>query len=469
MRKVLILFSFIAVFASPSFAGNVETLGIGSKATAMGGAFTAYADDPFAVYYNPAGLTQIKKPTLSIGGSIVDMHLKLHDFTVGNNDPEVNGGQTFKDNSRYLMVPHIGFAMPINDKLAFGVAIYVPYGADIRWKEKDVGAYNNYHAYYIRETITPTLAYKFNDKLSIGAGVSFGMTRMGAERKFYVPNRGYNDPLLGLQGEGMHNSLLAPMLHGKKVNADGPLEDEFNWSWNAGIMYKPTDKITLGIVYRSETDVGVNGEVQLEDVLDLSSLNMPMLQNGTDLLGMGPTSVQGTTNFDHPAQLQTGIRYQPNSKLSLEVDVVWTNWSINKHHDITFNPNLMILSGEPYPRNWDDTVSYKFGVEYMLADNMFVRGGYVYDPSPIPDETFDLMWTDNDRHIFSLGTGLTLGKLTIDTFVQYLHFEERNINGESVNLNHSFEDLLKTQPAPEVSLKADGGVWAVGATMTYAF
>ena len=71
MRGILIKISILVVgliiSASPCFAGLFDTLGLGSKATSMGGAFAAYADDPFAVYYNPAGLSQIDRMTLTTG------------------------------------------------------------------------------------------------------------------------------------------------------------------------------------------------------------------------------------------------------------------------------------------------------------------------------------------------------------------------------------------------------------------
>lgn len=46
-------------------------LGLGSRAVAMGGAFTGRADDASAMYWNPAGLQEIKRPELLVS------HLKF--------------------------------------------------------------------------------------------------------------------------------------------------------------------------------------------------------------------------------------------------------------------------------------------------------------------------------------------------------------------------------------------------------
>ncbi len=61
----------LIIFAPSLHAGNVDTQGIGAKATALGGAFSAYGDDPFAVYYNPATLTQIRSAMISLGAHVV--------------------------------------------------------------------------------------------------------------------------------------------------------------------------------------------------------------------------------------------------------------------------------------------------------------------------------------------------------------------------------------------------------------
>lgn len=63
----LLLFGACLLVTSASWAGNVDTYGIGSRATALGGAYTANAEGPFAAYYNPAGLTQTERPVASAG------------------------------------------------------------------------------------------------------------------------------------------------------------------------------------------------------------------------------------------------------------------------------------------------------------------------------------------------------------------------------------------------------------------
>ncbi|PIP37738.1 MAG: hypothetical protein COX19_15930 [Desulfobacterales bacterium CG23_combo_of_CG06-09_8_20_14_all_51_8] len=115
------------------------------------------------------------------------------------------------------------------------------------------------------------------------------------------------------------------------------------------------------------------------------------------------------------------------------------------------------------PRNWNDTRQLKFGIEWLMTDMLKLRGGYFFDPTPIPDNTFDVIWADADKKTYSIGLGLNLAQWTIDGMVQYTLVEqERIIGGESENLNNSFGG----QP---VTTKADGELWGFGTTVSYAF
>lgn len=70
--KFLIIPLLLVAFATPGEAGGPGTTGanflkipVGARASAMGGAFTALADDATALYWNPAGLAQLSQAELS--------------------------------------------------------------------------------------------------------------------------------------------------------------------------------------------------------------------------------------------------------------------------------------------------------------------------------------------------------------------------------------------------------------------
>lgn len=64
--KVLFIIFCILYFAfcSGSYAA-FEDLGVGARAMGMGGAFVGVSDDASALFYNPAGITQLKRPEVT--------------------------------------------------------------------------------------------------------------------------------------------------------------------------------------------------------------------------------------------------------------------------------------------------------------------------------------------------------------------------------------------------------------------
>jgi len=443
MKKLMLFLSIILLISSNTlFAANVDTFGIGAKATALGGAYAAYADDVYAVYYNPAGLTQIKNKQISIGSIMIDPYLKGKNYKIEKNGSTLAGPVDFEDESPLFVVPHLGFAMPINEKMTFAIAAYIPYGLHLRWDNtenfyQNPGSYNCYESWYYREAVTPTIGYKINDKLSIGFGVSLGKSEAGTYLNSYD---------------------MWPLTVREKIE----LTDDFNYSFNFGVMYKITDQFTIGVTYRSMADADFEGDLKLKN---LSQTEKAIL------------AAQGITRYktdvslddvDHPNQVQIGLRYSPNPKLSIEADLVWTQWSMVDYQTLEIkDPMFQQALGVKeikMKRDWKDTNQVKIGIEYKPTDILTLRCGYFYDPSPIPDDTFDNIWPDADKKTYSIGAGLNFGKWQIDGTFQYTITEkDRIVGGESVNLNDTYGEDTK------VSFKAGGDLWGYGITITYNF
>ncbi|MDL2286185.1 outer membrane protein transport protein [Desulfococcaceae bacterium OttesenSCG-928-F15] len=476
MKKSLAVFAGIAVLCTTSaFAACVDTYGIGSKATAMGGAYSAYANDPFAVHYNPAGLSQITRPTIAAGAHVIDPSLTLKGFRIEGTSDARYAGKTFRvgDDFPILVAPHLGYAMPLTEKISFGIAAYAPFGLETRWP-KDItnpSRHDSYHSYYERLVVTPSLSYKVNDKLSLGFGVSLGYSKSGAE-KFGHYFDSATDKLTALNNfattggmSGPYAGLAAALLM-DEARIDAEMDDDINYSVNVGIMYKPVETITLGLTYRSQTQAKFSGDIKVSNSF-LANMGLPTYMKGK-------VSMQ----YDHPQQVQAGIRYQPHDKFSMEFDIVWTNWSINKRQTENISLNVPGLGpvnyAMTYARNWEDTRQIRFGAEYIVNDWFTLRGGYFYDPTPIPDDTLDTMWPDADKKTYSIGAGFTVTpNLTIDTVFQLTHIEQdRTLGGESVNMNHAYGSVNPNTGAvsyPKVSAEAEGYLFGFGVTVSYAF
>ena len=462
MKKLFSVFVATAILfvAGISWAGNVDTYGIGARATALGGAYAANAEGPYAAYYNPAGLSQLESPVASAGIMAIDPDLEVKNYQVRNNNPQDNpqdlGPMDTSDESSNLYPPHLGFAMPINSNWSFGVSAYVPFGLHLEWESdatKNPMAYNCYESWYERKVVTPTASYSVNENLSFGFGVSLGRSSAGKEYKvFGVTNPGSGDPN-----------------YGEAANLQADMTDDFNYSANVGVMYRPHQEWSIGVTYRSQSDADFEGDLDVKDVA--GGIQNALNNNDLTLKNQYDISME---DVDHPDQVQFGVRFQPYDAISMEFDLVWTRWSMVDEQTVELDspdPAIKELLDDDkivYKRDWEDTRQVRVGVEWQASDMVTMRGGYFYDPSPIPDSSFDAQWPDADKKTYSLGAGFELNEnWTVDTVLQYTTVEhDRIVGGESENLNHSYHTDTNTA---KVSTKADATLWGYGTTLNYRF
>ncbi len=480
MKKWLVSLAVIHVLAGGAFAASVDTFGIGAKATSLGGAVSASSDDVFSVYYNPAGLSQVKRTQISAALQMADPALKFHDFTVKDGSGATVAGPTeIKDDSDSLFIPFLGYAQPITENISFGIAGLIPYGLDIEWSKnpaENPGANNWFHSYYIRETVNPTVSYKISDAWSVGLGAAIGKSKSGAEKIMSYPtapsefnamftgrdtftpeNQAWvYQTVLGASGDAAYAQqvtqaytalALTHAYDGSSLELE--LEDSFNYSFNAGVQYRPSDSMALGLTYRGRAKAEFKGDVIIN----------------------GATVTTANMRYDHPEQIQAGIMVKPNPAVTLEADVVWTNWSHNEYQLTTFDqPLLGLLDSEYLERNWKNTNQVRLGAEWKVNQMLALRCGYFYDPSPVPDDTFDIMWPDADRKTYSVGAGFDFGNWVIDTSVQFAYAEsKRIIGGESDNLNHPYNPNPVVDGGYRVETSADGYLMGYGVTVTYKF
>ncbi|MCW7753181.1 outer membrane protein transport protein [Desulfobotulus sp. H1] len=488
MKKLIGMCAGILFLGSSVQAALVQPFGIGARNAALGEAVSAYTTDAFAVYYNPAGLSNIKTPTLSAGMAVYDAEVYYKDFKItdsNGNDitPQDIQNRRWKGDKDPLLNPHMGFAMPINEKFSFGVAAYAPYGFHLDTPKDPAQkpmAMNFCESYYTRVVVTPAVSYKVNDRLSLGFGVSMGRSESGASQA--TPY----DPLIAAAAKKAGNYNLIQIDYNNPYITEIEMDDSINWSWNAGIQYQPTDRLSLGLTYRSRTPGNFSGTWS---------------QNGERI---GRVSM----DFDHPEAVQAGVRYALTERFAMSFDMVWANWSISDYQTEimtldtipentsttidnialalaqgnqaqaaviagSIKAGLLQSNEKNLRRDWKNQIQYKLGMEYVFNDRFTFLAGYVYDPTPVPADTFDNMWPDNDRHIMTIGTSAKVTQnWTIDFAFQHIRTFDwgyrDDINGTSENLNQTAEYLLRQEGA-QMHVKNQGYLWGYNLTANYRF
>jgi long-chain fatty acid transport protein len=329
-------------------------------ATARGEAFVATADNPSAIYYNPAGITQLEGSNLRSG--IYGIYLDPNYNPPGG---APNSGQIYHSSDNFAAVPQIFYTYTPKDlPFSFGLGVYAPYGGSIDWPQ-DTGfravATQGKLTYL---TINPVVAVKLLPSLSFGGGLMVNYVNMNLEqglRPFPQPPNFYL-----FKGDG--------------------------WSagYNLGLLWQPIKQVSIGATFRSSATVNLDGHTEFEQF----SAAIPY------------TSLPAHADFTFPLTAVLGISYRPTPKWNLEFDANYTDWS--SFGTITIYQETKTPAGPQNPLvtlDWQASWMYEFGVTRFFDNGWHVSAGYVYDENSVPDAYYTPLAADLDRHFFSVGAG----------------------------------------------------------------
>ncbi len=439
-------------------AGFIETPGMGPKASAMGSAFAGLADDGYALFYNPAGLAQIKGTTRGIG---IDMALVRRNYDSDGNPidsapPPVIGPRT---------VLTMDFGL---ERFTFGVGI-MPSFAGFTLSDEFEGDLR-YSGYRFIETVFPLFigaGYQVNDKLCLGAVLQIGIVnKLNIARKMADGFFGRSIevmtglPTSSLTVNGADDGKMEIQTDKEFPTGIRPLNslniDDRSFSYGLGFLLKPVDKLQVGMTYREELRVHYEGEAYMELASELQEIVDPILE----IFGPIINTFQGTASSGRfnallkmPRQLDIGLAFFPTESLTITTDYVWTNWSTWVVQTINLEgEGLFGMTQVTSPMDFKDTHSLRMGFEYALTPRVHLRAGYMWDPTPVPTHTIFAGTADSDHHVATFGMGMTnllKGRLRIEASFQYIHLLSRtippwgsqNLGGYKHSIGNEYNDV----------------------------
>lgn len=399
----------LAVATSASAAG-FALYEWSARGNALGGTLVGRADDPSAVAYNPAGITQLEGTQIAIGASLASPFTEVV-------TTDGSGATTTTDSEDNLFaIPHFYVTHKINDKWSIGFGEFSRFGLGFGYDKDDFpGAYNVYDATIQTISLNPNIAYKITDRLSAAVGIEYVYVDVAIKKKYH-PMLGGTSKLTG-SGDGV--------------------------ALTAGLHYK-LDKWRFGVGYHSQAKIDADGETKIAGAASAPGA----LPNGT---------YDTETSIVLPDMISFGITYYPIKELSLEVAAINTRWSTYRNFDLT----LETPAGDvpvAQPKDWNDVWRLSFGAEYDINENWTVRGSYSYDEAPENAKYVDYMIPAADRHLLGAGVGYKVNNWTIDVAYTY-------IIAESVDYDDAVGNVTGVSPG-----KSQNGVTHIGAvTVGYAF
>jgi long-chain fatty acid transport protein len=250
-----------------------------ARGNALGGTLVGRADDPSALFYNPAGMTQL--PGFRVMGGATAIWPKTDVVTT------YEGTRTRSETETNLWIPpHLYSTYQYTDSIWLGLGIFSRFGLGTEFDKGWPGRYNTYNAVIQTITVNPNVALKVNDKLSLAAGASWMWLDLTLEQKIDFGSR-----------VGKPNAL----------DVDQSLTgDSSGYGYNLALHYKAFDWMSLGASYSSQTKQSIEGEANFSKPAEVPS----------DLFNDTRASAEITL----PDMAFLGVEFYPVDRVSLQVD-----------------------------------------------------------------------------------------------------------------------------------------------------
>lgn len=373
--QIILIFSVAVKIYGGGFQINEQ----GARAMAMGGAFTGLANDPSALYFNPAGITQLSGTHFMAGVTLIFPSSSFRGPSPSTTEYNMKD-QTFNPINFYG-------TYQFNNELYFGLSVTNQYGLGTLWDDNWVGNTMAVKTDLKTFFFNAVAAYKLTDQLSVSAGFIYALGNVEISRY----------------------TSFSPFTGMAKVTLKG---DGHAFGFTAGILYKMSSELSFGLSFRSQAKFNLTG--------DANSEGGPAAVQ--PLLPKGGISSEITT----PLNITFGIAAHPITKLTVTADFQYIGWSSYDKLSVDFaDPNLEDLSSY---RGYEDTYIIRFGAEYQLLDKLALRGGLLYDKNPVKDELLDPTLPDANRLGFNVGFGYKLAQnFSVDVAYLFLRFAERTI------------------------------------------
>lgn len=323
----------------------------------------AVADNASTIFFNPAGMTQLQPREISVGLSLVRPSYKFsNDGSLASPLPPPAGtpltGSSGGDAGDWGYLPNGYLSWALTKDLYIGIGVGAPFGLKTEYDPDWIGRFQSIEFDIKTYNVNPSIAYRVNDKLSLGAGVSW--QRLEAT---YIRQA----------------ALLNAATRATRVTLD--LDDD-SWGWNVGALFNLSPSTRIGFSYRSAIEHDVEGT--------LKSNNQLVSRN---------TGAKATIELPDTAILS--VYQKLDERWDMMGDISWTGWSSIKTVPILRANGTLAQTLEPEFR---DTWRVAFGGGYKYNDAWKVKFGIAWDQTPVPSEEHRLTaLPDEDRVWLSIG------------------------------------------------------------------
>lgn len=366
-RKASLILAASVLSASPLFGNGFYVPVQAPEATARGNAWLASADSAAAVYYNPAGLTQLDQAEVIVGAYAITLGL----------DADLDSGASADSGGGFAFLPQIYAAMPFTDKLVGGFGINTPFGLSTDW-----GPNTQFNLLATKTRLDLATAwfvagYELTDTWSIGGGV-------------------------GISHANLNRQAFTTVAPGTNLPSRFDGDDEAV-SWTVSTRWEPTEQHSFGLVYRSKTDYTLEGDFEITGAV---------------------ASEAAKCDFMTPSTIGAGYAFSPCQEWVFEANIEWVNWDELNSLDLS----SASTGTNSIPFNWESNFIYSVGGTRYFDNGWNVSAGYNFIENSIPDSNYNPGVADANRHWLNCGVGQKFDSFKWNFAYQYA-FSNNDVSG----------------------------------------
>lgn len=369
------------------------------------------AADAGTLFGNPAGLTQLSGTQLS--GNTTFIYAPADIENVQGSHAGTNQGD---------MIPPTwvgsGFiSHQMDDKLTLGIGNYAPFGLATNYESSFQGRFFGDKSKVKVIAIQPTAAYKINDNVSVGLGLSISRI------------------------EGLLSAAVADLPSKPTLEVKG---DDISYGYNLGILWQLDEQTKVGFDYRSKTDYSLEGTTQV--------YNLPFTG--------AYQSYDASLDIATPASFELSLSHKLNDNLNVHTSISLTQWSVLENLIIQNSNAPSSLSTITEELHWDDSWAYSVGADWAANNGIIYRAGLGIDQTPVTDEHRSVRVPSGDRTVASVGLTYPINdKMSVDAAYMFLKEKTAHV------------DRVKGSPTGPITYSADykGVAHLVGVQLNMKF
>jgi len=389
---------------------------------------TAYAgmsaggSDISGMFFNPAILTRFDGDQLQVGLTEIMPSSKTSGVSasqpavpqLGIASSKISGASSSGNIASSATLPTLYAMYSVSPDFKLGLAVNVPFGLTTTYASNWAGRYQAVKSHLETLDITPTAAWRANDKWSLGLAV---VARRAKAELSQGLDLGYATGEYLTASAAAHGATINGLSAVQSGSADGSVDvqgSSWAYGFKLGVLYEPSPKLHIGLGYQSAIRETIKGNATFNTSAIQAQMGGLAASNASNPGGLAvlagasnvltPQTANGSVSavVHLPATISLGAIYDLSPALSLSAELSDTKWSSFKELRVQFS-NAAAQPDSVTNEQWKDALFMALGATYHPGSAWTYRAGVAKDNSPVKDGYRTPRIPDADRTWLSAG------------------------------------------------------------------